>query len=71
MTYLSLPWSPVLMGLGVAFVEAEETETERLGAVGFNVMFECPLLELAKEVMRPSSLVIVTFHLHDGPRSLG
>lgn len=57
---LSLPWSPVLMGFGVALVEAEETETERLGADGFRVMLECPLLELAKEVMRPSSLVIVT-----------
>ncbi|KAI0889704.1 uncharacterized protein GGS22DRAFT_2935 [Annulohypoxylon maeteangense] len=71
MTYLSLTWSPVLMGFGVALVEAEETETDRLGTDGFNVMFECPLLVLAKEVMRPSSLVIVTLHLHDGPRSLG
>lgn len=62
---LNLPWSLVLIGFGVAFVEAEETETERLGTDGFKVIFEWPLLELAKEVMRPSSLVIVT----PGPRS--
>lgn len=46
------------MGFGVALFEAEETE--RVGAEGFTVILECPLLELAKEVMRLSSLVIVT-----------
>lgn len=45
MTYLILPYSLVLMGFGVALVEAEETEaeeteTERLGTDGFNVIFE-------------------------------
>lgn len=55
---LNLPWSLVLMGFGVALFEAEETE--RVGAEGFTVILECPLLELAKEVMRLSSLVIVT-----------
>lgn len=44
----------------MALFEAEETETERLGAEGFTVILECPLLELAKEVMRLSSLVIIT-----------
>lgn len=67
MTHLNLPWSPVLIGFGVALVEAEDTETERVGADGFKVILECPLLELAKEVIRPSSLVIVTSYA--GPRS--
>lgn len=59
------------MGLGVGFVEVDETEVERLGAavlvvvlvvVGFTVALDGALLllELATELMRPSSLVIVT-----------
>ena len=35
------------------------TEAERLGREGFTVTLDRPLLELAKELMRPSSLVMV------------
>ncbi len=53
----------------MALFDVEDAEAERVGTGGITVILECPLLELAKEVMRPSSLVIVT-ETHAGPRSL-
>lgn len=62
MTHLILPFS-VRSGLGVGFLpEAADAEDERLGMLeGLTVTLERPLLELAKELMRPwpSSLVMV------------
>lgn len=45
--------------MGGAFFAAADVD---LGELGLRVAVDCPLLELAKEVMRPwpSSLVIVT-----------
>jgi hypothetical protein len=56
-THLILPFSLVRSGLGMAFFAVADR-----AVFGFTVTFDCPLLELAKELMRPwpSSLVIVT-----------
>lgn len=53
--------------------EAFDNEAERLGRVGldgFTVTLDRPLLELAKELMRPSSLVIVSDSCGDGSTRL-
>jgi len=41
-------------------VEADEVDAERLGVGGFTVMLDKLLLVLTMELIRPSSLVIVT-----------
>jgi hypothetical protein len=48
------------MGLGVGLVEADDVDAARLGVGGFTVILDIPLPELAKELTRLSSLVMVT-----------